>query len=76
MRDQILSLIRDKYELSGGHCGTYAVDLCHGIGRPYHEVKAVLNALYREGLIRVHDGSRGSLVMLNKPKNKGKNFNH
>ncbi len=46
MKDNILQIIEEKHNSSGGHCGTYATDLVKELGCKYEEVRSVLIELY------------------------------
>lgn len=66
LREAVLEIVREKYRISGGHNGTYLVELRDRTGADVEQIKPVLNALFKERKIRVSDGSKGKLILLRK----------
>ena len=66
LREAVLEVVREKYRISGGHNGTYLVELRDRTGADVEQIKPVLNALFKERKIRVSDGSKGKLILLRK----------
>lgn len=64
MTDKILEILKGKYKISGGHCGTYPVDLVNKLDLPYSELRTYLNQMYKEKLITIHNGSRGKIIKI------------
>lgn len=66
----LFKIISDRYTSSGGNNGVYAPELMRESGKSWKEVRQALKPLYEGKEIRVRDGSKGNLFMLNKPKIK------
>ena len=60
MKQDVLKQIKDKSTSSGGHCGLKLVDF----NIPLEKLKPILNELFTEGLITVHDNQHGKLIKL------------
>lgn len=66
LRNAVLDVIREKHRISGGHNGTYLVELRDKTGADIERIKPILNALFKERKIRISDGSKGKLILLRK----------
>lgn len=66
LKTRIVEILTEKKIKSGGHNGTYLVEIRDKTGAEIAEIKTVLNELYREKKIRKAQGSRGVLVLLKK----------
>ena len=62
MKDQVIKQIKEKHISSGGKCGVKLIDF----GISIKKLKPILNQLYKDDLITVHDNHHGKLVMLKK----------
>ncbi|CAL2077498.1 protein of unknown function [Tenacibaculum sp. 190524A02b] len=58
MKSNILLLLIEKHNLSGGHCGLYVSDL----PGERNKIKKELNDLYIKNQITIHDGIHGKLI--------------
>lgn len=62
MPKDLLNIIQEYSRKTDNKCGLTAVQLSGLSGIPFQELKAVLNDMYKEGLIRVRDGVHGKLI--------------
>ncbi|WP_456867602.1 hypothetical protein [Galbibacter sp. BG1] len=60
-----MRILEIKHQESGGHCGVKLNDF--GID-DLKSIKSIINQLYKEKVITVHEGAQGKLIKLNKPK--------
>lgn len=60
MKNKVLEILNKKHESSGGHCGVKLIDF----GMDTNQLKLVLNELFKEGKISVHDNQHGKLIKL------------
>lgn len=72
LQDKILQILEEKHKKSGGHCGTYGVELRDMTGEDWQAVRNELKVLYTENKIEVRDGSKGKLFFLKKENRKRK----
>ena len=64
MKDEVLNIIKYKYETSGGNNGVYLTQF----NLDKKELSRILNELFKEKLIKVAFGMHGKMAMLNKRK--------
>lgn len=64
MKNEILNVIKSKYESSGGNNGVYLTQF----NFDKKELSKILNELFKEKLIKVSFGVHGKMAMLNKRK--------
>jgi len=62
MKNKVLDLLEKKHKSSGGHCGIKLVDF----GINIKDLKIILNELFKEKKISVHDSPHGKLIKLKK----------
>lgn len=60
--DAILEILKEQYERTGGHCGTYLVNIKNNLNIELQDLKEALNKLYKSKKITVHDGIHGRLI--------------
>lgn len=72
LTQKILQVLEEKYQKSGGHCGTYAVDLVNGLNHSWQEIREAMKPLYTENKIVVKPGQKGNLFFINREKRKRK----
>ena len=60
MKNQIIKQIKEKHNKTGGHCGT----LIYNFNIRLSDLKPILNDLYKNNKITVHDGAHGKLIKL------------
>lgn len=56
--NQVIDLLKEKHKKSGGHCGIVLVNF----GIDLKKLKPILNKLYKEKLISIHDNQHGKLI--------------
>ncbi|WP_435416291.1 hypothetical protein [Polaribacter aestuariivivens] len=59
---KILEKLEEKNKLSGGHCGMYITEF----EGEMKELKTILNDLYIQNKITIHDGIHGKLIKTKK----------
>ena len=59
-RETVLKILKDRHEKSGGHCGTRLVTF----GISFKILKPLINGMYQNGIVTVHDGANGKLIKL------------
>lgn len=57
---KIIKKLELKYKQSGGHCGLYITDFDGEI----KELRKILNQLFIENKITIHDGIHGKLIKI------------
>ena len=62
--EQTLEILKEEKRKSGGHCGTYPMTIAGALGITIGEARNILNHLYKEKKITVHDAQHGKLVKL------------
>ncbi len=72
LSDEILKILEEKYESSGGHCGVYGAELVNRLRIEWKEIRNAIKPLYRDNKIRVSEGSKGKLFLINREKRKRK----
>ncbi|MFL1896826.1 hypothetical protein ACJRPK_14055 [Aquimarina sp. 2-A2] len=60
----ILQALKAKSDTSGGHCGTYLVNLSHSTSIELKELKKALNELYKNKEIKIREGIHGKLIFI------------
>lgn len=61
-RSDVEKILIDKKIRSGGNCGTYPVGIMQKLGVEYKILRPILNQLYKEKLITIHEGQHGKLI--------------
>lgn len=61
-RSDVEEILKEKKRLSNGHCGTYPVTIVNQLGIPFSKLRPILNGLYKEKLITIHEGPHGKLI--------------
>lgn len=59
-KEKVLNILKEKHESSGGHCGVQLVKFEMRLT----ELKSLLNQLYLDEKITVHDSVHGKLIKL------------
>lgn len=72
LSDEILKILEEKYESSGGHCGVYGAELVNRLHIEWKEIRNAMKSLYKNEKIRVSEGSKGKLFLINREKRKRK----
>lgn len=62
IKRSVESFLKDKHEKTAGHCGTTVATLKNELGIELVELRKILNQLYKEKKITIHDGIHGKLV--------------
>lgn len=57
---KIIEKLEQKHKQSGGHCGLYITDF----GGDIKELRKVLNKLFVDNKITIHDGIHGKLIKI------------
>jgi hypothetical protein len=60
MTQEVIKQLKIKHKSSGGHCGV----LIYDFNIPLIELKPILNDLYKQNKISVHDNHKGKLIKL------------
>lgn len=58
LENQIIDKLKEKHNQSGGHCGIKLTDF----KLEFIEVKPILNKLFKEKKISVHDHQHGKII--------------
>ncbi len=69
MKQKLIELLKHKSVTGDGRTGTTVATLRYTLGCTSGEISKMLNELYKEGLVEVHDNHLGVLVVW-KIKNK------
>ena len=64
MNEQIVKILKDKHDKSGGNCGTYMPEIINTLKIDYKTARSIIGQLYREGKVVIHDGAHGTLFFL------------
>ncbi len=72
LQEKILQILEEKHKKSGGHCGTYGVELRDKTGEEWSVIREELKPLFKNNKIKVCDGSKGKLFFLKIEKGKRK----
>lgn len=64
LKEDIFNFISQTSEKSKFKCGVYPADICSTFKLPYSSIKTHLNQLFKEGKIRLRDGSKGKLIFI------------
>ncbi len=71
MKSEILKILEEKHETSGGKCGTYANKLAEMLECEYKDIAGTLKELQKEGKIIIREGIHPSqLIFKNKKTEK------
>lgn len=58
----IIKKLEEKDKISGGHCGCYITDF----EGDFKELRKIMNDLYVQNKITIHDGIHGKLIKIKK----------
>ena len=58
MKTKIINQLISKQNQTAGHCGTRLTEF----NLPLKELKLILNELFKEGVITVHDNQHGKII--------------
>ena len=62
--EKVLQCLREKKIKSGGHCGSYFIEVRNKTGFSTQELKNILNQLFIDQKISVKPGFHGKLIFL------------
>lgn len=65
LSDEVLEILIEKHYQSGGHCGTYGVDLKIRLNSDWQTIRKALLPLYKDNKILVKEGAKGKLFFAN-----------
>lgn len=68
LENEVIKILLHKHKISGGHNGTYAVNIFNQLQVEYASIRKILNKLYKEKKIIIRDGSKGKLIFPNVKK--------
>lgn len=64
--NDLLEILEETHQISGGHCGQTVVSIARKSGMDPTILKKELRSLFEKGKINVRDGAQGKLILLNK----------
>lgn len=65
MKEEILEIVQQKHDQSGGHCGVHVTEILQKLGTTYESIRVDLVELWKEKKIRTHPSVHGQIIKIN-----------